>query len=307
MSEITTCRENRPGRPRGYAEWRPQAKTRDLLAQVDDILAEYDNYLPLTVRQIFYRLVGAFEYEKTEHAYSRLSEALVRARRARIIPFTSIRDDGVTVMADTWYQGQQDFFEEYARQAERFQRDRQQGQQHRLELWSEAAGMLPQLARVAHVFSVPVYSSSGFVSITAVRSIVDRARLRDQKTVLLHVGDFDPSGESIFDAMARDAQAFLEEDKIIASQEIIPVRVALTADQVADFELPTSPAKESDSRSARWSGETCQLEALAPDELALILESEITSWFDDDIFETQIISEEDDRVSLLRALPKGEA
>lgn len=307
MSEITASRENRSGRPRGYAEWRPQAKTRDLLDQVDDILVEYDDYLPLTVRQVFYRLVGAFEYEKTERAYSRLSEALVRARRARIVPFTSIRDDGVTVMADTWYRNQQDFFEEYARQAERFQRDRQQGQQHRLELWSEAAGMLPQLARVAHKFSVPVYSSSGFVSITAVRSIVDRARLRDQKTVLLHVGDFDPSGESIFDAMARDAQAFLDDDKIIASQEIIPVRVALTADQVADFELPTSPAKESDSRSARWSGETCQLEALAPDELALILESEITSWFDDDIFETQIISEEDDRVSLLRALPRGEA
>jgi hypothetical protein len=223
------------------------------------------------------------------------------------VAFTSIRDDGVSVMEERWYQGQQDFIEEYARLAERFQRDRQQGQPYRLELWSEAAGMLPQLARVAHFYSVPVYSSSGFVSITAVRSIVDRARLRNQKTVLLHVGDYDPSGESIFDAMARDAQAFLDDDKIIASQEIIPVRVALTANQVADLDLPTSPAKESDSRSARWSGETCQLEALAPDELALILETEIASWYDDGLFYEQVENEKHDRAALLRALPRGEA
>jgi hypothetical protein len=29
-------------------------------------LDEYEGYLPLTIRQIFYRLVGAYEYEKTQ-------------------------------------------------------------------------------------------------------------------------------------------------------------------------------------------------------------------------------------------------
>ena len=39
--EITTSRENGSRRrPRGYAEWRPQAKTRRLLAQVEEILEE---------------------------------------------------------------------------------------------------------------------------------------------------------------------------------------------------------------------------------------------------------------------------
>ena len=43
-----------------------------LLGQVEAVLDEYADYLPLTVRQIFYRLVGAYGYEKTERAYARL-------------------------------------------------------------------------------------------------------------------------------------------------------------------------------------------------------------------------------------------
>lgn len=40
---FTAGRENTPtGRKRGYADWRPQAKTRVLLAQVDDVLEEYE-------------------------------------------------------------------------------------------------------------------------------------------------------------------------------------------------------------------------------------------------------------------------
>ena len=69
-----------------------------LLGQVQAILVEYEDYLPLTVRQIFYRLVGAYGFEKTERAYERLGNHLVRARRAQIIRFDAIRDDGVSVL-----------------------------------------------------------------------------------------------------------------------------------------------------------------------------------------------------------------
>jgi len=69
-------------RPRGFASWRPQKKTMALLAQVNAVLDEYRAYLPLTVRQVFYRLFGAANYEKTENACARLYETANRARRA---------------------------------------------------------------------------------------------------------------------------------------------------------------------------------------------------------------------------------
>jgi hypothetical protein len=65
------------------------------LDQIDAVLAEYIDQLPLTARQIFYRLVGAYAYSKSERDYKRLQEILVRARRAQIVPFAHIRDDGI--------------------------------------------------------------------------------------------------------------------------------------------------------------------------------------------------------------------
>ena len=63
-------------RPRGFVPWRPQRPTIELIEQVRIILLEYDQYLPLTLRQVFYRLVGAHGFEKTEQSYSRLCEVL---------------------------------------------------------------------------------------------------------------------------------------------------------------------------------------------------------------------------------------
>jgi hypothetical protein len=57
----------------------------------------------LTVRQIFYRLVANYEYEKTPQAYEKLAEKLVLARRNRRIPFDAIRDDGVVTYGASWY------------------------------------------------------------------------------------------------------------------------------------------------------------------------------------------------------------
>jgi hypothetical protein len=166
--------------------------------------------------------------------------------------------------------------------------------------------MAPQLARVANEFSVPVLSAGGFASLTAVRHIADRALDRDVPTVLLHVGDLDPSGESIFSAMASDAAAFVEADRVIQPQRIIARRVALTREQVIEHDLPTAPAKVTDQRSWAWHGETCQVEALAPDVLAGIVTEAIERWFDLDVLAEERAREEYDRTELLRMLPRGD-
>jgi hypothetical protein len=51
---------------RGFAPWTPRAATEQLLPQVDLVLAEYVDHLPL--------LVGAHGFDKTEQAYERLGE-----------------------------------------------------------------------------------------------------------------------------------------------------------------------------------------------------------------------------------------
>lgn len=285
-------------------DWRPQAKTRKLLEDVGDVLDRYVDHLPLTVRQIFYALVGAERLDKTERAYARLCHALNMARRAMLVEFDDIRDDGVSVSASRFYSSLKSFDDETARRAREYRRHRQAGQSCYVELWCEAAGMVPQLAQVAHPYSVPVYSAGGFASLSAIRHIVDRAVGRNVPTVLLHVGDLDPSGESIFTAMTEDAAAFAEVDRTIATSSIDAQRVALTREQVIEFDLPTAPAKATDSRSNGWHGGTCQLEALPPDELADVVRGAILARFDRGKLATVLREERAERAQLL-GLPRG--
>jgi hypothetical protein len=120
-------------RARGFAPWSPQAKTLQLLDQVRAVLGEYEDYLPLTIRQIFYRLVGAHSFEKTEQAYERLCETLNRARRARLISMTVIRDDGGTVLtSQNVWDSADEFLNVVRDQATRVRLDRTLGQATRL-------------------------------------------------------------------------------------------------------------------------------------------------------------------------------
>lgn len=252
-------------RPRGLHPWKPQQKTMWLLGQVQSILDEYSDHLPLTVRQVFYRLVGAFNYPKDDHAYARLLETMVRARRAQIIPFDSIRDDGV---AEHWFggfYGLPDFWLEVGRMAGTYRRDRLADQPVALELWCEAAGMVPQMIRVAEPYGVPVFSSGGFDSLTAKYETACRIMDENRPTVLISVGDLDPSGVSIFHAFAEDITAFVDD----MGGDYAPdfVRAAVTREQITTYELEEAPAKKTDRRGD-WQGGTVQVESLTPADLA---------------------------------------
>jgi hypothetical protein len=169
--------------------------------------------------------------------------------------------------------------------------------------------MMPQLARVARRYSVPVYSCSGFDSLTAKYDLADDVakafNWRGRQTVMLHLGDMDPSGETIFDAISEDVYAFLEVDvpHKRADEVAIFEHVALTPELVQLYDLPTDPAKES-SHSAGWGGRRAfQLEALAPDVLARVLTSAIEYHMDLDILKADMEAEVDERRKIAKALP----
>jgi hypothetical protein len=64
VSQTVTGRTYTATRVRGFAEWNPRQETVELLDAVQGILREYRAQLPMTNRQIFYRLVGAHHYDK---------------------------------------------------------------------------------------------------------------------------------------------------------------------------------------------------------------------------------------------------
>ena len=278
-------------RPKGYAAWQPQAATLKILKQVEEVLQMYKEHWPLTIRQIFYRLVGAYDYDKTDLAYKRLCEYLSRARRAEIIPFEAIRDDGWIKKEPYCFKNKDYFLYNMQLQTERYTVDKQVNQEYEIFLLCEAAGMVPQMARVADPYSVTVMSSSGFDSLTVKYDLAKEAIYGDKLVVFLHIGDYDPSGVCIYDSLAADVEAF-------AGGGVFFQRVALTPNQIYHYNLPTTPAKKTDKRGNNVK-DTCQIEALPPDELAGIVEKAIIDLYDMPVFEEDCRREVEERKELI--------
>lgn len=288
---------HRSARPKGYMEWKPTPEVAYWVARSREVLEEYAGYGPMTVRQIFYRLVGNYEYDKTEPAYKRLAEYLVKARRARFIGFDKIRDDGGTTQSgDGGFDTVDEFLDTLARFGDQYRVDPSLDQPYHIEIWCEAEGMVPMLGQMTSDFGVDVTGTGGFSSLTVTHGFAARVARRENPTVLLHVGDYDPSGESIFKSMCQDIGSFtaskiggyLNEgtgavETVDEDPWFIPRRVALTEAQVDEYDLPTAPPKASDSRSINWVGETTQAEAMPPDLLNDIIRGAVTEWYDQGI------------------------
>ena len=225
-----------------------------------------------------------------------LGEADPLAGREALEDGDPIRDDGFTgglALRNGWRDASE-FLTNLVGQARGYRRDRQAGQARRLVIWCEAAGMVPQLDRVARDYGVLVKSSGGFDSVTVKHNIGRHFG----GTTILHVGDYDPSGECMFDALAEDARAFAE----YYGDAIEFVRLAVTPDHIQRYGLPTAPPKASSHQAKKQLMETTQAEALDPATLATIVQVGIESRLDWAIYRQAVDIEEQERAALLARL-----
>jgi len=285
-------------RARGFSNWNPQDKTILLLHEVIQTLEELNKYWPLTNRQIFYRLVAKEVVSKTEKEYNRLCEVINRARRSRLISMDVIRDDGFSdYELRTGFNHKTEFTQQVLRQAGNFMLDRQLNQSNRIIVWCEAGGMVPQLEKVCNLFGVSVKSSGGFDSTTAKHGMANSLRA-DQHNIVLHIGDFDPSGLCMFEALADDVKQFAHG----YGRTVEFFRIAVTNNQIKQYDLPTAPPKESTHQKKQAMTKTTQCEALHPEILAQIITNEIKSRLDMSAYEELIKKEKLERNKLKQHL-----
>lgn len=162
-------------------------------------------------------------------------------------------------------------------------------QRFHLEIWAEKTTVNDILLPLAQQYGLNIITGAGELSKTACVAAVDRARLSGRPMRILYVSDFDPAGMSMPVAVARKIEHRLHQEGL--DHLDIQVRpVVLTAEQVAEYNLPRVPIKESERRGARFQErhgvgavELDALEALHPGLLRRILVQEIRRYFDPDL------------------------
>jgi hypothetical protein len=232
------------------------------------VLATYHDHLPMTVRQVFYVLVARLVIQKTQAEYRNLAYLLRKARRARLVPFEWIHDQGsVLPHSLTGWSDPGDLARLIRHVVENFDLDPQLDQARRLVVWCEAAGMLAQLERVAGPQGVHVVTGGGFDSLSDKWRFSRLVRSSREQFEVLHIGDLDRHGESIFDVLAEDVQAFDD------YRNVSFTRLAVTEQQAHALGLESSVEDEL----------IVQAEAIPPDVLAGIVDSAIRERLDLDL------------------------
>jgi hypothetical protein len=230
---------------RGFINWTPNTNSRQLLVKVASVLGEYIDLLPLSIRQVYYRLIAVHGYPKSDKAYGALIYLMGKARRAqyelvdprlrrrfsseRTILFNVIRDDKfIHSQPSNVYDNADHFFRNIRAWAKRLKLDRQKGQPRQLVFWCEAKGMIPMLEGICHPYGIPVFSSGGVDSITAKYQTAMMWKFLRQPITILHIGDQDPMGLDLMLCLAEDLISFCGRDA-----DIEFIRLAITPEQAA--------------------------------------------------------------------------
>ncbi|MGC2836155.1 MAG: ParB N-terminal domain-containing protein [Methylocella sp.] len=218
------------------------------------VIRENEDFWPLSVRQIHYRLLGAdaplkhaskpdSKYVNDLKSYRAICELLARGRIEGLVPWRAIDDETRPEMLNNHFRNPGEFFEsEITGFLKYYTRNRQQSQVNHIEIIAEKLTVKTILESVAEAFSIPLTINRGMSGPTVKRKIADRYwRSKKTNLILLVVADLDPAG----DAIAQDIRDSFERDFAIHRSRIEVYKVALNIDQVNEMDLePSMEAKE---------------------------------------------------------------
>jgi hypothetical protein len=253
------------------------------------IVESYDT--PVTLRQLYYRLVASQLIPNVATAYKRLSALTAEARRDEVDPFPDLIDRGRSVFEYRTFDAPRDALDYTARI---YRRDRTEGQDVSLYLGVEKAGIVNQLDAWFGDLGVPVLALGGYASQSFADDVRYHVERQDRPGVLLYAGDHDPSGWDI----PRD---FIERTGCFRAVH----RVALTPELIDAHDLPENVGKEDDSRAKAFVARfgrlvQVELDALPPDVLRGLFADAIEEYWDTSAFEAVLEREAAEREVLAR-------
>ena len=256
-----------------------------------DVVSELRSYWPLTLRQVYYRLVAAGVIENNRGAYQMLSKIVSEMRVENILSWDCVQDKTRRISAKRGFEDGQTFVTASAQNFLRgYTRCLVQGQERHVELWVEKDALSGIFEDVAWPYCLRVVTCRGYQSTTMLHGYAERAStaLRAGQTPLvLYFGDFDASGVQMFES----AQKKLESVHDLRGVQF--KRVALTPEIIEASNLPlnSDAVKEKDPRTKafreKYGDIAVELDALHPRELETLARNAIEDSIDMELFHQQ--------------------
>lgn len=272
---------------------------RAVIATANEIIGEYQSQgYRLTLRQLYYQFVSRDIIPNTERSYKNLGTAISDGRLAGLIDWDAIEDRVRVPRSPSAWANLADLVDS-ALAAYRL--PRWEGQENYVELWVEKDALAGVLEPIANEFHVTLMVNRGYSSQSAMYEAgkrFDRAARQHDRLTLVYLGDHDPSGEDMVRDVADRLQMF--------GATLNVQKLALTMDQVEQYDPPPNPAKMTDSRAAKYverhGASSWEVDALRPDVLNRMITDTLENLVDRALMDKIIAQEDADKSELTKAV-----
>ena len=271
---------------------RTNAEMESLLDAVKSELASTSERM--TIRHLFYRLANnAKAIAKTEAAYSNLCRHLSVWRKAGEIPYSAFVD------STRWYYGTTGFssVEEALHDcAASYRKNLWRTEGRHVEVWCEKETIASLLSAAAARYGVQVFVCRGFASLSSLWDAAESFkgyREAGHDVHLLYFGDRDPSGVLVDQTLER---TFRDTFNV----KIDLRRVAVTPEQIEQYNLPTRPTKTGTTHARGFVGESVEIDAMEPAELHRLVDDALSGFIDARALEAAKVAEESERSIIMR-------
>ena len=246
---------------------------------------------PVTVRQTFYLAVSAGLVEKTESVYKNTIIRLLSDMRLNgILPWYWIVDYTRSLRKRPSHDSIQEALEACAYL---YRRNVWRDLDERVEVWSEKETLSGILLEETKDLDVGLYPSRGYSSLSFLYVAAEAIERSGRPTFIYYFGDHDPSGTDIPRAIMQRLEEFAPDAEIYFG------RLAVTPDQIEEWDLPTRPTKGSDSRAKKFNGDSVEVEAIQPAILRKLCRKAIESHLPENWLDKIRVVEESERKSIL--------
>ncbi len=310
-----------------YIEKKFQKATKTVIMQAERILLEYEaqGFTGITLRGLYYQFIGRNLFPED--------------RKFRNIPGTKkwVRDPNGTknapqnykwlgsIINDARLAGWIDWglMEDITRKIEdksswtspksimravlsSYHLNRWDSQEYRPEIWIEKDALLGIIKPICEELDVPYFSCRGYNSQSSMWQAGQRLieyMAGGHIPYIFHLGDHDPSGVQMTDDIMNRLELYLGHEGYGMEDDWKFKRIALSMEQVKERDLPSDPAKPSDSRSAKYiedyGSEAWELDALSPSDITDLIRDHIEEITDFDLLE-EIEEREKDHLKLMK-------
>jgi hypothetical protein len=246
-----------------FADINFRSPTLAVINHANKIIAEYQAQgFRLTLRQLYYQFVARALIPNKQTEYKRLGGIIDDGRQAGLIDWDAIEDRTRNLVKTSMWRSPEDIM---AAVVASYQEDPWRGQNYHVEVWIEKDALTGIIESVCNTYRVGYFACRGYVSQSEMYSAAQRlkqANRAGRRPVILHLGDHDPSGMHMTVDNGDRLRLFMR------SQGIDVERLALNMDQVEEYNPPPNPAKDTDSRFAKYEAEhgdeSWELDALDP-------------------------------------------